>query len=76
MCMGYGLHLSGKGAVVFAGELSAAVDSGMGNIKHIFVVANIVNWKRRGVVVGGRNHGTVERRDADDVANRQRSRIP
>ena len=36
-----GLHLSGKGAAVFADELSAAVDSGMGNI-NIFLVANIV----------------------------------
>ena len=36
------LHLSGKGAAVFAGELSAAVDSGMGSTKHIFLVANIV----------------------------------
>ena len=31
-----GLHLSGKGAAVFADELSAAVDSGMGSIKDIF----------------------------------------
>ena len=36
-----GLHLSGKGAAVFADELSAAVDSGMGTMTNIFVV-NIV----------------------------------
>ena len=36
-----GLHLSGKGAAVFADELSAAVDSGMESIK-IFLLANIV----------------------------------
>ena len=36
-----GLHLSGKGVVVFADELSAAVDSGMGSITNIFVL-NIV----------------------------------
>ena len=41
MYMRDGLHLSGKGAAVFADELSAAVDSGMGSIK-IFLVANIV----------------------------------
>ena len=31
-----GLHLSGKGAAVFADELSAAVDSGMVSITNIF----------------------------------------
>ena len=31
-----GLHLSGKGAAVFDDELSPAVDSGIGGIKHIF----------------------------------------
>ena len=36
-----GLHVSGKGAVVFADELSAAVDSGMGSIK-FFLGVNIV----------------------------------
>ena len=36
-----GLHLSEKGAAVFADELSAAVDSGMGS-KTIFLLANIV----------------------------------
>ena len=30
-----GLHLSGKGAAVFADELSAAVDSGTGSITTI-----------------------------------------
>ena len=37
MYMRDGLHLSGKGAVVFADELSAAADSGMGSIIHIFL---------------------------------------
>ena len=41
MYIRHGLHLSGKGAAVFADELSAAVDSGMGSIK-IFFLANIV----------------------------------
>ena len=36
MYMRDGLHLSGKGAVMFADELSAAVDSGMGSINNIF----------------------------------------
>ena len=36
-----GLHLSGKGAAVFADEQSVAVDSGMGSIK-ISLVADIV----------------------------------
>ena len=31
-----GLHLSGKGAAMFADELTAAVDSGMGSIQNIF----------------------------------------
>ena len=35
MYMKDGLHLSGKGAAVFADELSAAVDSGMGSITNI-----------------------------------------
>ena len=30
------LYLSGKGAAVFADELSAAVDSGMGSMPNIF----------------------------------------
>ena len=33
MYMTDGLYLNGKGAAVFADELSAAVDSGMGSIK-------------------------------------------
>ena len=36
MYMRDGLHLSGKGAAVFADELSAAVDSGMRSITNIF----------------------------------------
>ena len=36
MYMRDGFHLSGKGAAVFADELSAAVDRGMGSIKSIF----------------------------------------
>ena len=36
MHMKDGLHLSGKGAAVFADELSAAVDSGMGTMTNIF----------------------------------------
>ena len=31
-----GLHLSGKGAAVFADELSEVVGSGMGSIKNMF----------------------------------------
>ena len=38
-----GLHLSGKGAAVFADELSAAVYSGMGSIKNIFGSTNYLN---------------------------------
>ena len=34
MYMRDGIHLSGNRAVVFADELSAAVESGMGSIKH------------------------------------------
>ena len=36
MYMKDGLHLSGKGAAVFAEGLAAAVDSGMGSITNIF----------------------------------------
>ena len=36
MHMRDGLHFSRKGGVVFADELSAAVDSGMGSINNIF----------------------------------------
>ena len=34
MYMKDGLHLSGKGAAVFADGLSAAVDSGMGSVSN------------------------------------------
>ena len=30
-----GLHLSGKGAAVFAEELSGAVDSGLGKVSYL-----------------------------------------
>ena len=43
MYMKDGLHLSGKGAAVFANELSAAVDSGMGRITNIFVSKHCFN---------------------------------
>ena len=43
MFMTDGLHLSGKGAAVFADELLGAVDSGMGNIKHIFGSKHCLN---------------------------------
>ena len=36
MYMKDGLHLSGNGAAVFADELSAALDSGMGTMTNIF----------------------------------------
>ena len=42
MYMRNALHLSGKCAAVFANELSTVVDCGMGSIKNIFLVANIV----------------------------------
>ena len=35
-CMRDGLHFNGKGAAVLTDELSAAVNSGMGSIKHIW----------------------------------------
>ena len=37
------LHLSGYGAALFADELSAAVDSGMGSIKNIFGSKHCLN---------------------------------
>ena len=43
MYMKNGLHLSGKGAAVFADGLSAAVDSGMGNITNIFGSKHYLN---------------------------------
>ena len=42
-----GLHHSVKGATVFAGELSAAVESGMGSIKKL-LIANIVFTRSAG----------------------------
>ena len=38
-----GRHLSGKGAAVFADELSAAEDSGMGSITNIFGSKHCLN---------------------------------
>ena len=38
-----GLYLSGKGAAVFADELSEAVESGMGSIKNIFGSKHCLN---------------------------------
>ena len=38
-----GLRLSGKGAAVFADELSAAVDSGMGTMTNIFGSKHCLN---------------------------------
>ena len=43
MCMRNGLHLSGKGAAVFADGLAAAVDSGMGSITNIFGIQHYLN---------------------------------
>ena len=43
MYMKDGLHLSGKGSAVFADELSAAVDSGMGSITNIFCSKHYLN---------------------------------
>lgn len=37
------LHLSRKGAAMFADELSAAVDSGMSSITNIFGSTNLLN---------------------------------
>ena len=51
MYMRDGLHLCGKGAAVFADELSAAIKSSMGSIKIIFGSKHCLNQKRRGVVV-------------------------
>ena len=49
MYMKDGLHLSGKGAAVFADGLIAAVDSGMGSITNIFGSEHCLNKKRRRV---------------------------
>ena len=43
MYMKDGLHLSGKGAAVFADGLTTAVDSGMGNITNIFGSKHYLN---------------------------------
>ena len=43
MNMKYGLHLSGKGAVVFAEGLTAAVDSGMGSMTNSFGSKHYLN---------------------------------
>ena len=43
MYMKDGLHLSGKGAAVFADGLTTAVDSGMGNITNIFGSQHYLN---------------------------------
>ena len=43
MYMKDGLHLSGKGAAVFADGLTAAVDSGMGNITNIYGSKHCLN---------------------------------
>ena len=37
------LHVSGKGAAVFADGLSTAVDNGMGNISNIFGSKHYLN---------------------------------
>ena len=42
-----GLHLSGKGAAVFADGLTAAVDSSMGSIPNIFGSKHYLNYTRR-----------------------------
>ena len=47
-----GHHLSGKGEAVFADELSAAVDSGMGSIIHIFGSKHCLHYKHRGLLRG------------------------
>ena len=43
MYMKDGLHISGKGAAVFADGLTAAADSGMGSITDIFSSKNYLN---------------------------------
>ena len=49
MYMKDGLHLSGKGAAVFADKLSAAVDSDMGTMTNILGSKHCLNKKCRGV---------------------------
>ena len=48
MYMKDGLHLSGKGAAVFADKLSAAVDSDLGTMTNIFGSKHSLNYKCRG----------------------------
>ena len=48
MYMKDGLHLSGKGAAVFADKLSAAVDSDLGTMTNIFGSKHSLNKKCRG----------------------------
>ena len=43
MYMRDGLHLCDMGAAVFADELSAAVDSGMGSVTNIFGSKHCLN---------------------------------
>ena len=43
MYMKDGFHLSGKGTAVFADDLSAAVDSGMGSITNIYGSKHCLN---------------------------------
>ena len=43
MYMKDGLHLSGKGAAIFAGALTAPVDSGIGSITNIFGSKHYLN---------------------------------
>ena len=43
MYMKDGLHISGKGAVVFADGLTTAVDNGMGSITNIFGSKHCLN---------------------------------
>ena len=43
MYMKDGLHLSGKGAAVFANRLTASVDIGMGSITNIFGSQHYLN---------------------------------
>ena len=45
MYMRDGLQLSGKDATVFANELSAAVDSGMDNIKNMLYVLYVAGYR-------------------------------
>ena len=43
ICTRDGLHLSGKGTAMFADELSAAINSGIGSIKYIFGSKHCLN---------------------------------